>query len=186
VLVGARTIGLIAILLVGPLAAFGAERSRPASPDCPNTAWNLNQEVALFKGAATSTPAGLAVADAPRLELSKLYQVSLTPVDRVTFAASAKPSQRHDASAGILAVEIPTSGNYRVSMDGPFWVEAVGPDGPIASTGFQGRQVCSMIHKIVEFPLLPGHTTLQISGASSTVKLAVTPSANAGERGASR
>jgi hypothetical protein len=176
----------IAVLMLGPLVALAAEPVGPASPDCPNTSWNLSREVALFTGQPTSIPAALAVSDAPRLELSKLYRVSLAPVERVSVAASARPSQRHDANAGILAVEVPASGNYRVSTDGPFWVEAIGPEGPIASSGFQGRQVCSMIHKIVEFPLPPGRVTLQVSGASPTVKLAVTRSANTSEHGAAQ
>ena len=176
----------IAVLLLGPLAAYAAEPARPASPDCPDTSWDLSQEVALFKGAATSVPAGLAAAAAPRLELSKLYQVALAPVDRVALAASARPSQRHDVSAGIIAVQVPRSGNYRVSIDGQFWVEAIGAEGPITSTGFQGHQVCPMIHKIVEFPLRPGRITFQVSGASATAKLTVTRAADTSEHSAAQ
>jgi hypothetical protein len=138
----------------------------------------LSHEVALFKEAAIAVPAGLAAAGAPRLDLNKFYQVALAPVDRVTLAASGKPSQRRDDSAGIIALEILDAGSYRVSMDGPFWIEAIGPDGPITSSAFQGRQVCSMIHKIVEFPLRPGRITLQVSGASAKVSLAITRSAD--------
>jgi len=174
-----RGIQLVAVLLLGPFLAIATERAPAASPDCPNTSWDVAHEVSVFKEAATHISAGLAADGAPRLDLNKLYQATLAPVERVTLPATTKPSQRHDSNAGMFALEVPESGSYRVSMDGPFWVEAIGAEGPITSTGFQGRQVCLMIHKIIEFPLLAGRITLQISGATSSVKLAVTRSAAA-------
>jgi hypothetical protein len=164
-------------MLAGVLPGIGAQPASAASSDCPNTSWQLTQEVALFKGTATAIPGGVTVTGAPRVQFDKLYKVELIPAERVALAASSKPSQRHDVSAGILAVDVVESGTYRVSMDGPFWVEAIGPDGPITSSGFQGHQVCSSIHKVVEFPLRPGRISLQISGASPTISLTVTRSA---------
>jgi len=172
---------LIAAMLLAPLVAVGADAPPPATSDCPRAQWDMSQEVALFKDSATSLSSGTVASGAPRVELNKLYQVTLAPADHVSLARGSRPERKQDGNAGLLAMDVPVQGTYRVSVDGPFWIDALGASGPIASTGFQGHQVCLLIHKSVEFALPPGRTVFQVSGSSAALKFLVTrrqPEAN--------
>jgi hypothetical protein len=78
----------------------------------------------------------------------------------VTFALSPEKKMRTDgAVAGLALLQLTAPGNYRVSLDVPFWIDVVA-SGELATTrDFQGQPSCDAPHKIVEFDL---------SGASRT------------------
>jgi hypothetical protein len=165
----------LAALLLATLCAFPAHAQDP----CAEFSWNVAHERSLFSAAAQSVSAAAAPATAPALSPDKLYQLKLLEQSKVTFAAAPGRKPPADgAYAGLARLTLPSAGVYRISLDGPFWVDVLADGVPIASRDFQGRPGCDAPHKIVEF-VLPAGTplTLQFSaGSQGTLKVSVTRS----------
>jgi hypothetical protein len=170
-------------LIANALAAFvvlsvAATVVRADDP-CGEFTWEVARERALFGAEPRILPAGQDVSSAPELTLDRLYQLSLSPQANVTFAVTPAKKARTDGSlAGLGRLTVDTSGNYRVSLDRPVWVDVVLNGTLIRSRDFQGRPGCQAPHKIVEFVLPAGVALqLQISGAADpVVRVAVTRS----------
>jgi hypothetical protein len=170
--------------LVAPaLAAFFvlsvAATAVRANDPCGEFSWDVTRERALFGAEPHRLPAGQDVSSAPELSLDRLYQLVLSPQANVTFVATPAKKARTDGSlAGLGRLTVRTSGNYRVSLDRPVWVDVVLNGALLRSRDFQGRPGCQAPHKIVEFALPAGVALqLQISGATDpAVRVSVTRS----------
>jgi hypothetical protein len=165
-------LSLLLIVLVGTggTAAFAAD-------PCSGFKWDISKEHALFGGPSVALAAGKDEATAPTIGTDRLYQLQLMPQTEVAFALTPGKKMLTDgAYAGLAALKLDTPGNYRVSVDVPFWIDVVA-DGKLAATNdFQGQQGCDAPHKIVEFDLSGAKRfVLQMSGsAKATVRLTLT------------
>lgn len=151
-----------------------------AADPCSGFKWDVSKEHALFGGPSIALSAGKDVASAPLIGADRLYQLQLVPQDKVAFALAPGKKVSTDAVfAGLAALKLDAPGDYRVSVDAPFWIDVVA-DGKLAATkDFQGRHGCNAPHKIVEFDLTAAKQfVLQMSeSASATVRLTVTRAA---------
>jgi hypothetical protein len=143
---------------------------------CAGFTWNVAHERAVF----ATEPAGITAATtggpAPILQIDKLYDIALTPQDKVSFVlAPAKKALADGAFAGLVTLHIPTAGKYRVSMSEGFWIDVIA-DGKFAPTDdFTGGHACRAPRKIVQYPLPAGDLTLQFSNAAAaSVRVTVT------------
>jgi hypothetical protein len=166
---------LVSFLLIA--ASSGRVTSAFADGPCSEFKWDVGKEHALFSGRSVALSAGKDVASAPTIGADRLYQLQLLPQTGVAFAlAPGKKTLADGAYAGLAALKLDAPGNYRVSVDAPFWIDVVANGKFAATRDFQGQQNCDAPHKIVEFDLTDANQfVLQVSGsAKATVRLTVT------------
>ena len=137
----------------------------------------MTHELDLFRTPATNIAAAPDAASAPVLEAEHLYAVALTDQAAVRFAAAPEAHRVVDAAkAGIVRLRVPANGHYRLSADGPVWVDAVVADHAVAANAFNGHSRCTLIHKSVDFTLAAG-TVVVVQFSQSpraTVRFALT------------
>jgi hypothetical protein len=155
----------------------GASVAAAADDPCTGGKWDVTQEHALFSKAPDSIPAGHDLASAPIMKAQKMYELALTPQSGVTFILPpAKKMLADGAFAGLVHMQVPTAGAYRVSLDQGFWIDLVGDQKFIESTDFGGVPGCSAPRKVVIFNLPAGDVVLQLSGATKDhVRVTLTP-----------
>ncbi len=168
------------------LAAAAAALSLCAVPaiaaevdGCTHFTWDVSHELAVMKqmpqAATASAKPG---AEAPLLQVDKLYNLKLLPQGTVTYAAKpAKPTLDDSAQGGLIRFHVRQAGAYRISITSGHWVDIVDGAQLVKSRDFQGARGCDKPHKIVEFDL-PGDRdlTLQFSGSTdSSVLMSITP-----------
>jgi hypothetical protein len=172
-----KRLGWLAAIAVGAVATVTASVPAYAADPCDAFSWNVSHERAVFATAAAGITAATAAGPTPTLEVDKLYDISLTPQDKVNFImAPAKKALADGAYAGMVKLHIPTAGKYRVSMSDGFWIDVI-TDGKFAPTDdFTGSHECHAPRKIVQYPLPAGNDlVLQFSNATSpSVKVTVT------------
>ena len=147
-----------------------------AADPCEGFTWNVAHERAVFASTATALTAANASGPAPSLDVDKLYEITLTPQDKVSFVlAPAKKVLADGAFAGMVKLHIPSPGKYRVSMSEGFWIDVIA-DGKFAPTDdFTGAHECRAPRKIVQYSLPAGDLVLQFSNTNSaSVRVTVT------------
>ena len=111
------------------------------------------------------------------MAVGELYQLALQPQESVAFKAPPSKKMLSDgAYAGVLHLNVPVAGAYRVAIDSGYWLDVVLDGKPLVSVDFNGSQSCEGPHKIVVYEL-PANTDLylQVSGVSTAqAKLSVT------------
>jgi hypothetical protein len=163
------------LVVMAAAAAIVSVPVRAADP-CDGFTWNVAHERALFATVAAPVTAASAAGSAPTLAVDKLYDITLTPQDKVSFVlAPAKKALADGAFAGMVTLHIPRVGKYRVAMSEGFWIDVIA-DGKFAPTDdFTGGHECRAPRKIVQYPLPAGDLTLQFSNTNSaSVRVAVT------------
>ena len=169
---GRKGLGWLAAVAVSAVAWVPAHAADP----CDGFTWNVSHERAVFATSAAGVTAAAAKGPAPTLEVDKLYDIALTPQDKVSFAMTpAKKVLADGAYGGMVKLHIPSAGKYRVSMSDGFWIDVIA-DGKFAPTDdFTGGHACRAPRKIVQYPLPAGDFVLQFSNATSpSVKVTVT------------
>jgi hypothetical protein len=160
------------------LLLSGATIAAAADDPCTKFKWDVTQEVALFSKPAEPVTAGHDLASAPVMKAQKLYEVALSPQEGVKFVLPpAKRGLPDGAFAGLVHLQVPAAGSYRVSLDQGFWVDIVGDQKFVESTDFGGASGCSAPRKIVIYTLPAGaDLVLQLSGAAKDhVRVTLTP-----------
>ena len=168
--------GWLAAWVFSAVAMAMACHAALAADPCEGFTWNVAHERALFATAPAAVSAATAAGPAPSLAVDKLYEVTLTPQDKVSFVlAPAKKALADGAFAGMVTLHIPSAGKYRVSMSEGFWIDVIA-DGKFAPTDdFTGAHECRAPRKIVQYALPAGNLTLQFSNTNSaTVRVTVT------------
>jgi hypothetical protein len=171
-----RRPGWLAAVAVSALASAAASLPAVAADGCDGFTWNVSHERAVFATPARPITAATAAGPTPTLQVDTLYDISLTPQDKVNFVmAPAKKALADGAYAGMVKLHIPMAGKYRVSMSDGFWIDVI-TDGKFAPTDdFTGSHACRAPRKIVQYPLPAGDLVLQFSNATSpSVKVTVT------------
>jgi hypothetical protein len=168
--------GWLAVVAVSAMAAITASLPARAADPCDGFSWNVAHERAIFATPPSAVTAATGAGPSPTLDLDKLYDITLTPQDKVSFVlAPAKKALADGAFAGMVKVHIPSPGKYRVSMSEGFWIDMIA-DGKFAPTDdFTGAHECRAPRKIVQYPLPAGDLVLQFSNTNSaSVRVAVT------------
>jgi hypothetical protein len=167
---------VVSALLAGAL--LGAAATAWGDDPCAGFKWDVSKERALFGGKAEPLRSAKKPGSAPIAALNKLYEALLAPQDEVAFAAPpGKGNVPGDAHAGLAVVRIVTPGSYRISLDGPVWIDMVSHGSLVKAEDFQGQHGCDAPHKIVAFNLAgPGLYMMQISASvKERVRLTITP-----------
>src|ERR1700744_2487063 len=171
-----QKLGWLAAVTVSMVASVTVSLPAYAADPCDGFHWNVAHERAVFATAPAAVTAAIAAGAAPTLQVDKLYDIALTPQDKVSFAmAPAKKALADGAYAGMVTIHIPAAGKYRVSMSEGFWIDVIA-DGRFAPTDdFTGSHECRAPRKIVQYPLPAGDLVLQFSNATSpSVRVTVT------------
>lgn len=161
---------LATLIASAPMIAF-------ADDACAAFKWDVTQERALFAKTVSPTPAGKDGTSAPAATPNRLYQLQLLPTSQVAFAAAPGKPSPPEAFAGILSLNIPASGKYRIAIDAPLWIDIVADGKLIAPSDYEGQHGCLAPRKIVEFNLdAAKRLILQVSGANErTARLTIVP-----------
>jgi len=140
-----------------------------AADVCDGFTWNVSHERALFATQPVAVAAAKTAGPAPALAVDKLYEISLTPQSNVSFVlAPDKKALADGAFAGLVTLNVPTAGKYRVSISDAFWIDVIADGKFVATDDFTGVHECHAPRKIVQYVLPAGHDlVLQFSNANS-------------------
>ncbi|HTY50078.1 MAG TPA: hypothetical protein VMB48_10330 [Steroidobacteraceae bacterium] len=157
-----------ALSALAAMTALGLARPAAADP-CDGYTWNVAHERAVFATHAAAVTAASAGGTVPLLEADRLYDIALAPQSGVSYVMKPQKKALPDgAYGGLVHLHIPAAGQYRVSMDVPFWIDVIADHRFAPTTDFTGMRGCKAPHKIVQFPLPAGDDlVLQFSGAAS-------------------
>ncbi len=115
--------------------------------------------------AAAATPA-----TQPEMTIGRAYRVTLAPTANVAYAVPLKAA-KDGTFGGLFMLTIDKAGTYTVGVDQAAWVDMVRDGQALKSASFGHGPECSTLHKMVDFALLPGHYTLQLSNAARGVSV---------------
>jgi len=164
--------------LVGTALASGAAAQALVDDPCTGFKWDVSKERALFSSPAVPQAAGKNGGSAPVVVPNRLYQLQLKPLEQVSFSAppGKKPPSDPGTFAGIAALQIPSSGSYRISVDLPLWIDVAVNGERVPAKDYEGQRSCDAPQKIVKFDLdAKKPLLLQFSGATQgTLRVTVT------------
>jgi hypothetical protein len=151
-----------------------------AADACDGFTWNVSHERVLFATQPVAVTAAKTAGPAPALAVDKLYEISLAPQSKVNFAlAPEKKTVADGVFAGVVKLNVPAAGKYRVSISDAFWIDVIADHKIVATDDFTGAHECHAPRKIVQYELPAGNDLiLQISngdGASLRVTVTAVP-----------
>ena len=157
------------VLLGALLAAAVASAQTGVPPACARYVGDMKRELELWQQptiAVVTEAARAAAADVAILTPDRRHDVMLPRHPETRFPARPERDRgAPDRFSGLLAVEVPQAGTWRVSASTPVWIDIVDNDRLVPSSGFEMQDGCPLIHKVVEFPLQAGRRYwLQLSG----------------------
>jgi len=160
------------------LAMLSMAKADKLTAACQAPGWDMNRELVAFRASALSAKAGANPADSPEIKLGRLYALQLQPQNTIEFLRPPEKATRlQSPAAGLARFSVRTDGRYRITVDGPLWIDVVAPTGTVQSSSFNGWHECNLYRKSVAYTLHAGQPLmLQLSGApSALVKLAIEP-----------
>ncbi len=167
----------LATLIGSGLASAAAAQALLDDP-CSGYKWDVSKERALFSSAAAVLQAaGKDGGSAPVVMPDRLYRLALKRLDEVTFSAPpGKTPYDQGTFAGLVALKIPSSGSYRISVDLPLWIDVAVNGERVPAKDYEGQQSCDAPRKVVVFDLdAKKPLLLQFSGVSqASVRVTVT------------
>lgn len=166
-----------AAVLAGVLLAMPALPAEASDP-CQTAGWDMREELNTFRGSSIAIEAGESTPSAPVIITGRLYRVTLGLQTNVQFErAPAKPPQGTQTHAGVLRLNVPREGVYRITVDSPIWIDLLAQSAPLQTTRFSGWHGCASFRKSLEYALKPGDAiTLQLNhSAQGTVRVLITP-----------
>jgi hypothetical protein len=169
-------IDVLALALAGTLVSGG-----PALADndpCEGFKWDVAKERALFASPATMATAGKAGTASPVAALNRLVHLKLFPTSQVAFPVAPGKSGSADGTyGGVLSLNLPASGKYRVSIDLPLWIDITADGKLLPPSDYAGQHGCTAPRKIVVFTLdAKQRLQLQLSDSPQpTVLMTITP-----------
>lgn len=113
----------------------------------------------------------MAAADAstvPVLPVGKAVPLTLLPQGAVHFVVAPGKAGEGERFAGMVALDVPEAGTYRVALGKAVWIDIVRDGLVVASTAHGHGPACSGIRKMVDFPLPSGRHLIQLAGAADT------------------
>jgi hypothetical protein len=174
---------LVAAFMI--LIAMRAAAHDPPVDGCSSSTVDVSRELALMRAPAVPVTAVPGQGSKmPVLVLDKHYAISLIAQKDVAFRVKpANPARKKSPRGGILLLEVPSAGRYRISITSRHWIDVLDGNSRLASAAHHGPE-CELLHKVVEFDLPAGRPlTLQLSGRDDAiVGLAITTSPSVGIR----
>jgi hypothetical protein len=173
----------LALLTARVSAQIVREPARlPAAEDlrasCMAPDWDMTAEVKAFQSTAENVPAGRSSLELPPLEVGRLYVLRLSPATGVTYLqTTAKKSLVQNPLGGLAQFNVPSSGNYRITVDSPLWIDVVAAGAVLAPSTFNGWHSCRLFRKTVQYALQTGQAyVLQLSEATpELVRIVIEP-----------
>ncbi|HVZ29675.1 MAG TPA: hypothetical protein VG839_04735 [Asticcacaulis sp.] len=167
-----KTLILILPLVLLPAVAC-AQSNNPPPPTCStaqNTGQNTGMNSALppqWQGWTTTLPvtAATKAADQPEIAIGKAYAAKLQPTAQMEYSTPLGKPPKDGSFGGLFMLTVEKAGAYSIALDQGAWVDVVKDEQNVKSGAFGHGPDCSTIHKYVEFQLIPGHYTIQISAA---------------------
>ena len=144
---------------------------------CQGFKWDVSQERRLFARSAVREVASNQATSAPLVRPDRLYQLELTRQEHVVLTtAPGKTAAVGPAFAGIVTLNAPAPGSYRISIDGPYWIDMLSHGALIAPKDYASAPGCAGPRKIVIFELpARGSYVLQLSDADQrSARVAIT------------
>jgi hypothetical protein len=157
--------------------AFAQQNSVAADP-CARYKWDVTRERALFAAAASPVTAAKDGRSPPHIGTDRAYRVQLAPAGQVAFPTlPGKVLPAEGNYSGVLALTVPTSGNYRVAVDQAMWIDVVAETHLVAATDYEGQHSCDAPRKIVQFALeAKKPLILQLNGSGqAAIRITVVP-----------
>ncbi len=173
-----RLLGSFALAtLLGTALASAAPAQALLEHPCAGFKWDVSKERALFSSAPVPQAAGKDTGSAPVMLPDRLYRLALKPLEQVAFAAPPGKSPSDQGTfAGMAALQIPSSGSYRISVDLSLWIDVAVNGERVPAKDYEGQRSCEAPRKIVVFDLdAKKPLLLQFSGANqASLRVAVT------------
>jgi len=160
--------GLLITVASSPVAAQMPQATSCTAMVTPTGDYaSWSQAAPLVAGKDATTPSVLT--------LGAASQVALAATPDVHFALRPEKPGGSVSYGGILAIDVPSAGTYRIALGSAAWLDVIGKDGAQRSTAHGHGPDCTGIRKIVDFTLTPGRYIVQISanGAPSLTVLAM-------------
>ena len=110
----------------------------------------------------------------PELVLDDSVDLALAPIGSLVLAVPlGKPMQPGD-HGGIVRFRATMTGTYRIALGGRAWIDVARGPAPLASVAHAMGPACAGIAKLVDFQLVPGDYTIQLSAAvDPAVRIAI-------------
>lgn len=163
-------------------AVLATSAANAAESGCGAFKWDVSSVVKLYSTAPTAISASSDVAGAPVIEAGRLYALDLRPQSSVNYAVPPSKKMLADGAwGGILSLNVPVAGQYRIAIDSGYWLDVIHDGKPLATVDFNGSPTCEGPRKIVVFDL-PANTPLLLQTSAATgakARLTVTPVAHA-------
>ena len=159
-------------LLVATLAllavAVSPARAQPAASDCSGPAG--------WQRPSALTASANADGHEPLLAAGRAARVGLRPSAELHLPPGARPAR--EGAGGVLAFTAPSSGIYRVMLDGRAWIDVLRDGVSLASLAHAHGPSCGPVRKMVDFQLSAGRYLVVLGGsdrAALTVLVARRP-----------
>lgn len=104
--------------------------------------------------------------DDARIEAGSAVRLSLHPASDVRYAVPPGKPGGSVSYGGLLGLDIPEAGRYRVALGSAGWVDIISDGAAMVSVAHGHGPECTGIRKIVDFDLQAGSHILQISANS--------------------
>lgn len=92
--------------------------------------------------------------------------LKMVPSAQAMFVAAPERTPAIGTFSGVYTVTVTTPATYRVALSAAAWIDVLDAAArPLKSVAHSEGPACSGIRKIVDFTLVPGRYTLQLSGA---------------------
>lgn len=134
--------------------------------DCAASSTALPPELAGWSGKRlrVKTVASTAKLASAVLPLGQAADAALLPTSKVVFAARPDKPGGSVSKSGMVRIDIPEAGRYRVALGAGPWVDVVRDGAALPSVAHGHGPDCSGIRKMVDYDLEAGSHVLQISG----------------------
>lgn len=160
-----KTLAIILPLALLPAAALAQDAAIPPPPTC-STAMNAALPP-LWQGWTTTVPvtAATKAAEQPEIAIGKAYAATLQPNAQMQYSVPLGKTPKEGSFGGLFMLTIDKAGVYSVALDQGAWIDLVKDEHSLTSVAHGHGPECSTIRKYVDFQLIPGHYTIQISAA---------------------
>lgn len=129
--------------------------------------WNRRRPAA----AATAT-AGLRSA---RIAIGRGVDLALRPTSGIAYPLTPAHPGGDGSDGGLAGFTVAVAGTYRVAIGSGAWIDIVRDGHAVDSIAHGHGPDCTGVHKMVDFPLVPGAYVLQVAGNdTATLPLLVT------------
>src|SRR6056297_51938 len=163
-----------AFALHASTSAFGQsphEHEGGREQGCGSYERDVGMDLELLGGDRADVTAGDGAGASPDIRVGEGYTVRLVPQEEMEFPT--EPTRHmlaEGAFGGLMSIEVPVAGSYRISLTKASWVDLAAGDEMLESTDFSGRHGCEHLRKWVSYELEAGRLyTLMLSGGTEQV-----------------